>query len=186
MVHGMAVATAVLTTSGSLVEVNESAEPLFDDRPDGGRSGLSLEELGRATRVFVASARPTGHVNLPDRHGRPAYFARLVAFRAEGTRLSSIEREYAGVPGELVLAFIGVIGSADPRIVRPLAETLGLTSAETDLVELLVNGSSLAQAAQRLGRARNTVRNQLASAMSKANVRRQADLVRMFANAGPA
>lgn len=59
-------------------------------------------------------------------------------------------------------------------------ETFGLTHTEAEIVRLLCQGLTIDTIARGTGRARNTVRNHLWSAMQKVGVNRQADLVRML------
>ena len=58
-----------------------------------------------------------------------------------------------------------------------LMELFGLTAAEAILVKCLVEGESLAEAAEGLGRSKHTVRAQLATVFSKTGVNRQAQLI---------
>ena len=73
---------------------------------------------------------------------------------------------------------------ADPESRRELPPALmrrlyALTPAETRLVEALVNGRTLQEAADTIGVRLNTVRNQLRSVLGKTGTRRQAELVRL-------
>ncbi|MBD1546426.1 helix-turn-helix transcriptional regulator [Roseibium aggregatum] len=62
-----------------------------------------------------------------------------------------------------------------------LAGALGVTERESALLQELIYGSSLREAADRLGIAYNTARNQLASVHTKTGTRSQSDVVRMGA-----
>jgi DNA-binding CsgD family transcriptional regulator len=64
--------------------------------------------------------------------------------------------------------------------VRAAADRHRLTKAEAALLRELADGRSLAQAALRLARARNTVRNQLQSIFAKTGTHRQAELVALI------
>lgn len=58
-----------------------------------------------------------------------------------------------------------------------LMDLFGLTAAEAILVKCLVEGHSLGEAAQNLGRSKHTVRAQLATVFSKTGVNRQPQLI---------
>lgn len=62
-----------------------------------------------------------------------------------------------------------------------LAGALGLSERESALIQELIYGSTLREAAVRLGIAYNTARNQLASVHTKTGTRSQSDVVRMGA-----
>lgn len=63
-----------------------------------------------------------------------------------------------------------------------LAHLFGLTSAESRLLQGLVQGVSPTQYAARQALSRNTVRNQLKSIFEKTEVRRQSDLMSLVCN----
>ena len=60
-------------------------------------------------------------------------------------------------------------------------EIFGLTSAECRLVEALLQGHSLEQAATQMGLSRETLRSRLKDIFGKTQVSRQAELVALFA-----
>jgi DNA-binding CsgD family transcriptional regulator len=63
---------------------------------------------------------------------------------------------------------------------RVAADRHGLTPAEVELLRELADGRSLAEAALRLARARNTARNQLQSIFAKTGTHRQSQLIVMI------
>jgi len=63
-----------------------------------------------------------------------------------------------------------------------VARQLGLTKAEQGLLNILVQGASLSDAAQMLGVARSTARTHLQRLFDKSGKRRQIDLLRMVAS----
>ena len=65
-----------------------------------------------------------------------------------------------------------------------LRSSLGLTPAELRLANLLKDGVSITDAAQRIGIAVNTARNQLRAIFAKLGVSRQSDMVRHLAELG--
>jgi DNA-binding CsgD family transcriptional regulator len=62
-----------------------------------------------------------------------------------------------------------------------LRSAFGLTGAEAKLAAQLASGDALERAAERLGIAKTTARNQLRAIFSKTGVHRQAELVALLA-----
>ena len=61
-----------------------------------------------------------------------------------------------------------------------LAETFGLTPADSKLASLIATGISIEHAAEQLGLARATVRNQLKAVFAKTATHRQSELVALL------
>jgi len=72
-------------------------------------------------------------------------------------------------------------GQADelPRGVEALRQAFALTKAEAPILEQLATGSSLAEAAERLGVARATAKSQLMRVFARTGVSRQSDLIHL-------
>ncbi|MBI4724402.1 MAG: helix-turn-helix transcriptional regulator [Rhodomicrobium sp.] len=64
-------------------------------------------------------------------------------------------------------------------MVKSAAVAYGLTPAESRLLNVLVTGASIREAAGKLGVAQVTARNHLARVMTKTGTKRQVDLVRL-------
>lgn len=79
----------------------------------------------------------------------------------------------------LFLARPGSEAATDPQALRDL---LGLTMAEARLAAALAEGSTLVEAARRLGIAHNTAKVQLRAVFAKTGVHRQAQLVALLAS----
>jgi DNA-binding CsgD family transcriptional regulator len=73
--------------------------------------------------------------------------------------------------------YVAVIERPERNALDRAAARYALTRAECDLLRELVSGRSLLEAADRLARSRNTVRNQLQSIFAKTDTHRQAELV---------
>jgi DNA-binding CsgD family transcriptional regulator len=91
---------------------------------------------------------------------------------------------FATAPGSrLVLVLIG------PDCAKPshavLKELYGLSRAEATVALCIADGGNLKTVASNLGVALSTARNQLAAAMAKINVHRQAELVSRLAGLAP-
>jgi DNA-binding CsgD family transcriptional regulator len=102
--------------------------------------------------------------------------------RPYGVVATSVPAEAAGwMPGRrLVAVFIADPDAAPPDMATGLRAAFGFTPAETALVVLLARDApSLAEAADRLGVSRTTVKTHLRHCFEKAGVRRQTELVRL-------
>jgi DNA-binding CsgD family transcriptional regulator len=87
------------------------------------------------------------------------------------------------VPRAAAAVFVSPPLAATP--VATAARALALTPAETRLLEHLVAGETLAEAAERIGVAETTAKAQLRSIFDKAGVRRQAELIALVARLAP-
>jgi|GEM_PF-337148 len=103
--------------------------------------------------------------------------------RPDGRSWSLLLRRILPQPGiEETASATTLLLFRDPAGTREISERLlmelfGLTKAEAMLVRRLVEGDSLTEAAERLGRSRHTARVQLATVFSKTGVNRQAQLI---------
>jgi len=107
--------------------------------------------------------------------------------RAFTALVSPISRERTLRHGVAAAAIVSVI---DPEQValpdEPMLRSLfGLTPAEAALTQHLASGCSLAEAADRFGLHRETVRSRLKAIFEKTGTHRQAELVRLVLNATP-
>jgi DNA-binding CsgD family transcriptional regulator len=83
---------------------------------------------------------------------------------------------------ELVLLLQGPVRDCAPSQSR-LMQVFGVTPAEAKLITYLIDGLTLTAAAAALGVSRNTARAQLASVFAKTGVNRQAQLIKLVADA---
>ena len=88
----------------------------------------------------------------------------------------------AGPQALLVIREAGAAVTAPADLLRTLYR---LTNAEAAVVLQIAAGVSIAEAADLLAVSRTTARNQLAAAMAKLNVHRQAELVGLVAELAP-
>ena len=183
-VERLAVGTLLLDGRGKVVAANRVAQDILsgDDglqlindelRPHLRRERQALSELiaqaagGKADEPRLVAgltlSRPSGRspYGVLIRPLRPAdglvYGARPVAV----LHISDPERQVG----------------ASPAVIRAL---FNLTPAEAGLALLLADGSTLEEAAVRLGSSRHTVRSQLRSIFAKTGVTRQTELVRLI------
>lgn len=186
LIHSIGAPALLATSSGTLLASNRAAEALSrragarPGDPSSGANPLAVggsDRLGQAVRAFLAGAGPAARVVLP--FGPSGLmFAQLV--RA-GTIAGEADGAWGTAGEACALILLKVNGEADPDQLAATAAFFGLSGAEARLVTHLSGGTTLSDAALALGLSRNTVRNQLASVMDKTGLRRQSDVVRIFA-----
>ncbi len=99
----------------------------------------------------------------------PAYRLRILATKFAGGLLA--------LAGTSFLVIVETAGNPPRDAAERTAARHGLTPAETELLRELIAGTTLAQAAERLARSRNTARNQLQSLFAKTGTHRQGELI---------
>jgi DNA-binding CsgD family transcriptional regulator len=168
----------VVGSGGELLHANRAANRVLD-----AANGLSRE--GRGIRLASASAEsalvalrsaPSG-----EQRSRPA--ARLLIPRDRGAPLEvlAVSLEGLGVDDRSAVAlFVSdpEIGVGTPPSV--LRELYGLSRREADVVEQILLGRPLDEAATALGIHLETVRMHLKQVFQKVGTRRQVDLVRLL------
>jgi len=175
------IGVALIASSGAVTDANEAGWVvcehrlgLFDSR--GGRflSPANHEALAQARRTLGQRGAGQLIVKLTAGENDAPHFAYVCAARGLPAHLA------AGLPpvrdGQLALVFPAMETSS--LLAQALKASFGLTPAETRLATILRDGASLAEAADELGVALNTTRNQLRAIFEKMGLRRQTDLVR--------
>jgi len=175
----------ILDGLGRVVLANSAARGLaeradaFVLRSDGiaalrsGDDRALQQMIGAAARTTRGGSLSSGGVlRLPRRTGQRAYALSVAPLSRRESILSDL------TPAACVLI-------TDPEAVRApsaimLRNGYGVTAAEARLVERLVAGDTPQQAAQALGLAMPTVRNQLAAVFRKTETDRQSELVRLL------
>ena len=160
----MNAAGEALARSGSLIKISKGEGRLSFSNPDddGAYAGLLRTALDSAAKggplAFRAAGDPAGTAItvLPLRP--------LTSFAAGG----------AGAMALIVVRMGEKAQSLPKDVMRSLYR---LTAAESDVASLIASGLSVAEAAETLEVSKVTVRNQLAAAMAKMGVNRQAELV---------
>jgi DNA-binding CsgD family transcriptional regulator len=188
-------AAFLLDGHGLVLRHNQHAELLLM-RGDGLflRGGALLAGTDRSSmQLGAALAHATGRV--PD--GRMAQSVRLPRVLGGGDLLLTavplaLRHDWAMMNPPAALVFINEPpaprhpAAAAPLTVEHLMALFQLTVTEAELGHDIAAGRSLSEIASRRGRSINTLRTQLRSLMSKTNVHRQADLVRLLISASSA
>jgi DNA-binding CsgD family transcriptional regulator len=175
---------ALLDAHGHVLLANRGARQIFG-RDDGIaldgtvlRAASSSDDaaLRRAISTTVEAAVA----------GRLIETAVLSVSRRSGSRpfpvLIGPLRPHSGEPtwaDAVVVLYISDLETGVLRRREALRELYGLTEAETQLVELLCQGSSLDEAAVARGVTMNTARSQLKQVFAKTHTSRQSELVRL-------
>ncbi len=184
-VNQMAVGTIILDESGKVLQTNQVADRLIQEK-----DGIKLVNDG----LQVGTARDTQEFRrlvkqslLSQKSSNPSVVEALRVQRPSGKAdLGIIVRSVPltdwseGKQCPTVVIFISdpeQQSTAPQEIVRALFD---FTPAETQLAMLLANGLTLDEASEELGISRNTSRAHLRSTFSKTGVTRQTMLVRLI------
>lgn len=168
------------------VYVNRMARMLVERHPhikitDQGVYTDDYEETQRLHGMILQTARYTTrdiHVSAGSTVLRSAHSA--VPMPVLVTPLLS-EREFEAEKVRLgsVCLFIADPEATHPISINYLCEGYGLTKAEAQVAVSMANGMSVAEMARARGTRETTVRSQVRALLSKTNLNRQADLVRL-------
>ncbi len=174
----------LLDARGQALLANRGARRILDQN-----DGLGLD--GRTLRASTASDDATLHrliagiVEAALSH-RLIESAVMTIGRRSGRRPYPLMvgplRPHAGEPmlrDAVAVLYVSDLESGSLRRREALRELYGLTVAESHLVELLCQGSSLDEAAASRGVTMNTARSQLKQVFAKTHTSRQSELVRL-------
>jgi DNA-binding CsgD family transcriptional regulator len=181
-------AAIVLNAQAQVVAFNAAAQQLFD-RADGvwlGRRGGLCSGDEVTVKALDATVRKCAALSgVADANAPVPEIETVVLPRAGGPPLRAMAWPLpflsgAAAPnGGAVLLVVLDSSQARRTPVDWVARQYGLTPAETRLLEALVNGVPLAEAAEQLGIRISTARTRLKMIQHKTDCRRQADLVRL-------
>jgi DNA-binding CsgD family transcriptional regulator len=179
----------LVDSKGVIAHANASARTLLaDGNPivsDRGVLHASVASFaGGLTAAIAQTARPESwmgkigiDVPVPYVDGRPG-FAHVLPLG---------HGEVRGGLGPSATAAVFFTPSGEPQ--RPpaaaWAATFGFTAAEMRMLELLVKGQTVAEAAAAMGIAEPTARTHVANLMAKAGTKRQADLIQLALRLAP-
>ncbi|MBM7060339.1 helix-turn-helix transcriptional regulator [Pseudomonas sp. UL073] len=184
-VDQMAVGTIILDEEGKVLQTNQVAERLLQDK-DGLKRVDDGLQVGNA-RDNQEFRRLVKQALLSQKSSNPSVVEALRVQRPSGradlgiiVRSVPLSAWNEGKQCPAVAIFISdpeQQSSAPQEIVRALFD---FTPAETQLAMLLANGLTLDEASEELGISRNTARAHLRSTFSKTGVTRQTMLVRLI------
>ncbi|WP_404404060.1 helix-turn-helix transcriptional regulator [Pelagibacterium halotolerans] len=171
------IAADMLSTGSVLRDGPDGRVSFSDSGADG-----ELERCLRALNAGDPAVSGTflAHANARDPMGRPErYGVRAIAFDPAQHQVSPFPLTF-GYLGRSLLITIAPNMQASTKA-KAFAKGFGLTAAELEIVIGIAEGKTQAQLAEARAVSIHTVRNQLKSAMSKLDVRRQAEVVRLVA-----
>jgi DNA-binding CsgD family transcriptional regulator len=183
-------AAFVIDGAGRILLANQKAEDvlrrdgvLCTDRSKGLRAANSPENAAFAAAITCALRSPaaltTQPVRLTSHSSGRAFVAWAVPMWSE--QPSGPHHRSQLMPGRRIEATVLVlVVEAECALSIPpeaIQAAFKLSAAEARLVSALIAGRTLVEYAHDSGHSRNTVRNQLASALAKTNTQRQAELV---------
>ncbi|MBR1196468.1 helix-turn-helix transcriptional regulator [Bradyrhizobium sp. AUGA SZCCT0240] len=183
-------AAFVVDGAGRLLLANQKAEDLLrresvlrTDHSKRLRAANCTENVAFEAAISHAFRPPTAlttqPVRLTSRASGQAFIAWAVPMRSEQpngpNHRSQFMLDLRGETTVLVLVVAAECALSIPP--EAIQAAFKLSAAEARLVSALIAGQTLAEYARDSGHSRNTVRNQLASALEKTDTRRQAELV---------
>lgn len=178
-------ALLLLSGRGTLLYANAQAEALLGEGSvlgagTGGR--LSFREASAQARLVAALRPPAAPSALSFDDGGPApgWEVRLLPVTAEVVADLRLGMFMQMRSPRLLVALRPRRAGADEASV--LMRRLGLSRAEAEIVLRMSDGATPEEIAQARGASIHTVRNQIKSALSKSDVHRQVDLVRLVGN----
>lgn len=187
---GLAIGVGVVAADGAILHANAAARAMMADadgpiRSKGGRLAArrpeATEELLAAVGAAQQDETRLGRQGIGVVLGSPA--------RAEKPAVAHVLPLTGGrlrpglVPRAAAAVFVAP-PSGGTRL-ETVARTFGLTPAETRVVERLMTGETLVQAARSLGIAETTAKTHLSRILAKAGVARQAELLALVARLAP-
>jgi DNA-binding CsgD family transcriptional regulator len=170
--------------SANILHANASArEMIRQDSPIQSSRGrltsvakTGMVELGRAIALATADETTIGTTGIGIslmRAGEPPAIAHVLPLTSGNLRTRLF-------PGATAAVFV-TSAAGHPRLgASAVAQTFGLTKAESRLLDLLAEGRTLERAAAELGVADTTAKTHLMHIFAKTGVSRQADLMRLI------
>lgn len=171
---GSGAASILIDRTGRIVWYNGAASRFFglrrisciDDLPLWDRSREELDKL-------IAKLAP------PEEADPGKTILRIFSKPADKT-VFMLAETLANGDSETLILVNQVTSSWHESVGRMLAESLGLSAAEVQIAECLVEGADIAAIAARRSSSVNTVRTQVKSLLSKTGVNTQTELVRLL------
>lgn len=171
-------AAGVLIEAGALLRVDAAGRVRLSDPASDTALGAAL--AGPLRGRAVATALPPGAEGASG--AGPAWTARTLALPGTAVDLLPFPASLLATP-PLTVLILKAAAPAQPA--EHVARSLGLTLGEAEIAVALVEGKTPREIAALRGTSLHTVRNQIKSAMAKAECRRQSDLVLAVERARP-
>jgi DNA-binding CsgD family transcriptional regulator/PAS domain-containing protein len=171
-------AALVLDRSGAVISINRAAEDMFDDDIRVRDLRLYVQDKSAASVLGALIDQMTASAGLPQiepvtirrRQNKPV-IARVHPIPAAAQ---------SPFLGARALVTLSSLAPKPPLSTSLLAGAFGLSPAEARLAAIMAGGIDLQTAAQELGVARDTARNQLKAIFVKTGAHRQSELVELL------
>jgi DNA-binding CsgD family transcriptional regulator/PAS domain-containing protein len=185
----LAVAIVLVDIKGVIAHANRAARALMAERDPiesdrGTLRATAASFAGGLAAAIAQTAHPESRmgkigidVRVPYADGRPGF--------AHVLPLGQGEVRGGLGPAASAAVFFTPTGEAQRLPAAAWAATFGFTSAEMRMLELLVKGQTVTEAAGVMGIAEPTARTHVANLMAKAGTRRQADLIQLALRLAP-
>jgi DNA-binding CsgD family transcriptional regulator len=185
------VGLAVALPGGEVIVQNAEADRVFDARQflwksaDGRLTGHDADAVARVTQAIEAAARTC------QGGGGQSDWMETIAGQSSDTGLLVDVAPLSDGRGELERGLNGaLITLIDPTKVPKMklsrfAKLYTLTSAETEVCGLLLEGATSAEIAERRATSPVTTKNQISSILAKTGVNRRAELIRLLMRVMP-
>lgn len=172
----------IVARDGAILHANQSARRLLDKgdvlRAQAGK--MRSRDQATSARLTRAFAGTDDDLGVPLRGASGAIATAHIMPLGRGPVLPGL------VPRAAAAVFVATDAPATPDRLRPVAEAFGLTPGELRLLERLVTGDSLGEAAAALGVARTTAKTHLSRILAKTGTRRQTGLLALMHRLVPA
>lgn len=183
----MAIAVLLLDKSQHVVLANAAAEALLASDKTltttkgtlTARDSRSNRELQKAILEVVTGKSDSGaEIRIDREHGRPL-LATVLPLAAENPFIKAL------MTGACCAVFISDLDSAQASRSRAFARSYGLTPAESRLLDSILSGLGLAQAAEQIGVSLATARTHLQRIFDKTETSRQGELIHLVMSSTP-
>jgi len=163
---------------GIVIAMNHNADGILGEDIKITNGRLHIQDQATASRLEALIERMT---TTPDALPSPPLAVRRrsqspIVLRAYPIPAAS-RSPFMGARALITLTALGLVRSPEPDV---LIELFALTPAEARLAAVIARGISLRDAANELGIARETARNQLKSIFAKTHTHRQSELVALL------
>lgn len=177
----LSIGVVIVAAEARILQANVAASLMFSDedpvRSSGGklsaRTSSATNELHRAIEMARGDETKIGHtgigVSLPMESGERA-IAHVLPLGSGGVRTRLAPQGTAAV-------FVTRENAGTPASLAAVASSFGLTPAETRLLERVIQGHTVGEAAEAMDIAETTAKTHLAHIFQKTGVSRQAELV---------
>lgn len=184
---------------GEAADGDEALALLSDAQPDVMLLDITMPRLSGIDVLKVVSQEyPTMHTLMFSMHNNPDYILKSVQYGAAGYLLKDTSQDeilravrtvikgdlyFPPVASSIIIKHLrtasSVTSAEEAEVTRSAGIWNRITSRESQILDCLINGMSSPEIARHFGVSANTVANQRASIMRKANVKNVVDLIRL-------